>query len=82
MRPAGPGWANWRQRSGVSASPDSLPVAFLAWTLGCAAVYGAMFATGNFLYGRVASALVCLAIFIMAGSWLAVLLRRMLAAED
>ncbi len=82
VKPAGPGWVKWRERVGVAASPDNLPVAFLAWTLGCAAVYGAMFATGNFLYGRTAPALMCLAICVGAGSWLAVLVRRMLVAED
>src|SRR5690606_22758090 len=49
VRPAGPGWAAIRGEPGLPASPDSLPQAFLGWTLGCLAVYGALFATGSWL---------------------------------
>ena len=34
-------------------SPDSLPLALLGWVLGLASVYGALFAAGGFVYGRV-----------------------------
>jgi len=52
VRPAGPGWARIRRRSGLPPSPDSLPLALLGWVLGLASVYGALFATGAFVYGR------------------------------
>ena len=52
MRPAGPGWARVRRASGLPPSPDSLPMSLLGWVLGIAAVYGALFATGAFIYGR------------------------------
>ncbi len=52
VRPAGPGWARIRRRSGLGPSPDSLPMALLGWVLGVASVYGALFATGSFIYGR------------------------------
>jgi SSS family solute:Na+ symporter len=53
VRPAGPGWARVRRQNLLAASPDSLPLALLGWVLGLAAVYGALFATGGFIYGRV-----------------------------
>jgi len=52
IRPAGPGWAPVRERAGLAGSPDSLPLALLGWVLGLAAVYGALFAAGAFVYGR------------------------------
>ncbi|MBV8344637.1 MAG: Na+:solute symporter [Candidatus Eremiobacteraeota bacterium] len=52
VRPAGPGWARVRRRSGLPASPDSLSLALLGWVLGLASVYGALFAAGAFIYGR------------------------------
>jgi Na+/proline symporter len=52
VRPAGPGWAAVRRRSGLPASPDSLPMALLGWVLGLTSVYGALFSTGAFIYGR------------------------------
>jgi solute:Na+ symporter, SSS family len=52
VRPAGPGWRELRTTLGLEPSPDSLPQAFLAWVLGLLTVYGALFGTGAFLYGR------------------------------
>jgi len=52
VRPAGPGWTRVRRASGLAASPDSLSLALLGWVLGLAAVYGALFAAGAFIYGR------------------------------
>jgi solute:Na+ symporter, SSS family len=52
VRPAGPGWRAVRRAGGLPPSPDSLPLALLGWVLGLAAVYGALFAAGGFVYGR------------------------------
>lgn len=52
--PAGPGWRSVREASGLPASPDSPAAALGAWVLGLAAVYGALFATGGFVYGKLA----------------------------
>ena len=52
VRPAGPGWADVRREAGVGPSPDSLPMAFLGWTLGTAAVWSGVFSAGSFLFGR------------------------------
>jgi Na+/proline symporter len=66
IRPLGPGWRG----AGLSTEPgsesDSLAAAFLAWFLGCVTVYGAVFATGYGLYGRMAPALVCAAAAVAA----------------
>jgi hypothetical protein len=59
VRPAGPGWAAIRRRSGLGPSPDSLPMALLGWVLGVASVYGALFATGSFIYGRPIAGAIC-----------------------
>ncbi|MGB6518295.1 MAG: sodium:solute symporter family protein [Candidatus Cybelea sp.] len=53
VRPAGPGWARVRDACALPASPDSIPLALLGWVLGLASVYGALFAAGGFVYGRV-----------------------------
>lgn len=63
-RPGGRGWAAVVRRAdadGVSlatggASAANLPVAIACMTLGCTAVYAALFATGYLLYGRTAHA--------------------------
>jgi Na+/proline symporter len=80
VRPAGPGWAELRAEAGVTSSPDSLSQALLGWMLGCAMVYAAMFATGNFLYGRLTSGTVCLVICLTTGALLYRLLTRLLGA--
>jgi SSS family solute:Na+ symporter len=58
VRPAGPGWERIRRECGLGASPDSLTLALAGWVLGLASVYGALFATGAFVYGRPAQGLV------------------------
>ncbi|HLX26037.1 MAG TPA: sodium:solute symporter family protein [Candidatus Cybelea sp.] len=52
VRPAGPGWSRVRRENGLPSSPDSMPLALAGWVLGVASVYGALFATGAFVYGR------------------------------
>lgn len=52
VRPAGPGWTAIRRASGLPPSPDSPAQSLLGWVLGLAAVYGALFSAGQFVYGR------------------------------
>lgn len=52
VRPAGPGWRSVRARSGLPPSPDSPAQALGGWVLGLAAIFGILFATGAFVYGR------------------------------
>jgi Na+(H+)/acetate symporter ActP len=60
IRPMGPGWRG----SGIREMPDrelgGLSAAVLAWFLGCAVIYGALFGTGFALYGQPTAAAACL----------------------
>ena len=76
VRPAGPGWKKVRDRTGLPASDDSLPMAMLGWLLGCTFVYSALFGAGSFLYGNNPQGMVLLAALLASGAGLAVLLPR------
>jgi hypothetical protein len=52
VRPAGPGWSRVRAAAGLPPSKDSPAQALGGWVLGLAAIYGALFATGAFVYGH------------------------------
>ncbi|MEX2182102.1 MAG: sodium:solute symporter family protein [Gemmatimonadaceae bacterium] len=67
VRPAGPGWAQIRAASGVSASPDSIPQAMLGWVFGIFFVYAALFGAGSFLAGNRPLLWLWLAIFTVSG---------------
>jgi Na+/proline symporter len=77
VRPAGPGWRQIREETGLPASDDSLPLAFLGWTLGVLTVYGALFGTGSLLYGRTSIAVFWLATCGICAIWLSRLLPRL-----
>ncbi|HET9029224.1 MAG TPA: sodium:solute symporter family protein [Candidatus Aquilonibacter sp.] len=76
VRPAGPGWRSVRTRFGLPPSPDSPAQAFGAWVLGLAAVYGALFATGGYLYGALPMAAIWTVVTIVAVVGLVVLVKR------
>ncbi len=76
VRPAGPGWARIRGRFGLSPSPDSPAAALGAWVLGLAGVYGALFATGGFVYGSLGMASIWTAITAFAVAGLIFLVKR------
>ena len=60
--------AGWRGAVTTRATGDDSPAAALAcWFLGCAVVYGALFATGFALYGRTAPALACAGLALGSG---------------
>ena len=62
IRPAPAGWRRAVDTSGGTHAGGDIAAAFLAWFLGCVAVYAALFATGYLLYGRLAIGLACAAI--------------------
>jgi Na+/proline symporter len=79
IRPLGPGWGPVAATTKVEreAGDESLTAAFLAWFLGCIAVYAALFGVGYVLYGSLALGSACLAVAAV-GAWrLARLLPRM-----
>ena len=80
VRPAGPGWAKVRAETGLPPSPDSLPQALLAWTLGLFTVYGVLFGAGLLLYGDVGPGVAALVVGLAAGAGLARMLRAMQAS--
>ncbi len=82
VRPAGPGWRMIREEAGLPPSPDSLPQAILGWTLGCLAVYGALFTTGNVLYGRTTPAIIFGVITLISSVWLYRILIGILGAPS
>ena len=82
VRPAGPGWRAIRKEAALPPSPDSLSQAVLGWTLGCLFVYGALFTTGNLLYGRTLPGLVFLAITLISGFGLFRILTGILRAPS
>lgn len=77
IRPAGPGWASIRAEARVAPSTDSMSQAFLAWTLGCLAVYGVLFGTGSWLFGHVTIAAFWTAVALGSTAWLVRLVPRL-----
>ncbi len=72
VRPAGPGWAAIRRVAGLTEAEarepgDSIPLALIGWVSGCTVIWSSLFTVGNFLYGRMSSALVLLAVFVLSG---------------
>jgi solute:Na+ symporter, SSS family len=70
VRPFGPGWARIRALVGPlpdDGAPENIPMALLGWVAGCAAIWSALFAVGNFLYGRTTPALLMTAVFVVSG---------------
>lgn len=84
IQPGGPGWkpvlagaaADGEQLIDPSASPTRLPQALLSMSLGCVAVYGALFATGRALYGHTGSALALAVLAVAAALGVVELWRR------
>jgi Na+/proline symporter len=84
VRPFGPGWEPIRKEAGVSKAEarttgDNFPVALIGWVSGSLTIWSALFAVGNFLYGRTTYALVLLGIFIASGLVLLRVINRLWA---
>ncbi len=82
VRPAGPGWRPIAAEAGTGPSPDSLSQSLLAWVLGCAFIYAALFGTGSFLYGRMGTGALWLAVFVLSGLGLLRLAPRFFAGSE
>ncbi len=76
IRPMGPGWEGAGIDVGSADAGESPAAAFLAWFLGCVVVYGALFGTGNALYGNIGLAGACLGSAGAAAWWLLRLLPK------
>ena len=75
VRPAGPGWRKVREAGGLPPSPDSPAQALGSWVLGLASIYGVLFATGAFVYGRPGPGVVWLIVALAAAIGLVRLVR-------
>jgi solute:Na+ symporter, SSS family len=81
VRPAGPGWRRVAAAAGLGPSRDTLSAPVLASLLGCAAIYGTLFATGAWLYRRPAQAAAFGLVAVVGAVGVARLLPRILATD-
>jgi Na+/proline symporter len=85
VRPIGPGWRRIAQSSELAGGSsqvaertgESMPLALLGWVAGCSAIWSSLFTIGNFLYGRWTRGWILAAIFSVAATTLAWVLRRL-----
>ena len=72
VHPAGPGWRKIREEAGVTEAEaarhgDHMGLATLGWISGCLTIWSSLFAIGNFLYGRMQTAWLLTAVFVVSG---------------
>ena len=70
IRHMGGGWRGAGLGLAPAPTGTSPTAAFLAWFLGCIAIYGALFGTGYALYGRHTLSLLCITTAALAILWL------------
>ena len=67
VRPVGPGWARIRAEAGLlpedEGTRENIPLALLGWVAGSMAIWSALFAVGNYLYGRLGYAIALTVVF-------------------
>jgi hypothetical protein len=75
VRPFGPGWKQVRAKAGISAAETAadartanFSLSLLGWFCGSIMIWSALFAVGNFLYGRLGYALGLTAIFVVTAA--------------
>ncbi|MGB8519817.1 MAG: sodium:solute symporter family protein [Candidatus Tumulicola sp.] len=81
VRPAGPGWSRVRDEAGLPPSPDSPAQSLLGWVLGLTAIYGALFSTGEFVYGRPVAGTVWAAVSAVGIAGLVAVVRRLFSTD-
>jgi Na+/proline symporter len=69
VRPFGPGWTPVSRRVGPlpDGPRENIPTALAGWVAGCTAIWSALFAVGNLLYGRAALAWLLTGLFVASG---------------
>lgn len=82
VRPFGPGWKKVRIEAGISAEEarmthENIPMALLGWVAGCTVIWSALFAIGNYLYGRMTYAFTLTGIFVVSGFALTYVVNRL-----
>jgi Na+/proline symporter len=81
VRPAGPGWSRIQAAAGLTPSKDSPAQALAGWVLGLGAIYGALFSTGAFIYGRPAAGALWGAVSVAGVIGLITIVRRTFASD-
>ena len=66
-RPSAPRPGSTRPRPPSTDAHENMPLALLGWVSGCVVIWSALFAVGNYLYGRDGYALGLLAVFVASG---------------
>jgi len=84
VRPFGPGWRQVRIEAGISdaeeaehAKSENIPLSLLGWLAGSFMIWSALFAVGNFLYGRMGYASFLLAVFLLSTYILIAVIKRL-----
>jgi solute:Na+ symporter, SSS family len=81
VRPFGPGWTAIRREAGIVvdevAAGDNIPMALVGWVTGCMAIWSALFAVGNCLYGRWGYATGLGVVFVVTGTILVRIVNRL-----
>jgi Na+/proline symporter len=82
VRPFGPGWERVRRDAGIAANDpagthENIPRSLLGWFAGCTAIWSALFATGNFLYGRLPQAWLLTGVFAVSALTLLHVMRNL-----
>lgn len=84
VHPFGPGWRQVRIDAGVSdaeaasyAQTDNIPLALVGWVAGSVVIWSALFAVGNFLYGRMDYAAGLLGVFVVSAFVLVRVINRL-----
>jgi len=84
VRPFGPGWRKVQNDAGLvdgwggpRAEGDNIPLALLGWVAGCTMIWSSLFTVGNFLYGRMTTALFLLATFVVSAAALVYVVQRL-----
>ena len=84
VRPFGPGWRRIRLSAGIPAAEAALdaeganfPLALLGWLSGCVMIWSALFAVGNWLYGRMNYAAVLALVFAVSGTFVIRVVNRL-----
>jgi hypothetical protein len=86
VKPFGPGWKSIRDEARLNeaeaaATHESIPLALLGWVSGCVLVWSALFAVGNYLYGRMPYALALTVAVVVSGLVLSAVIRRLWAGK-
>jgi len=82
VRPVGPGWAPIRAIAGElvddgRAVSDNLPMSMLGWFAGCTMIWSALFAVGNYLYGRMPQAILLTLVWMISTAALRMVFNRL-----